>query len=677
MSINLRDMMLTAYVLDELDASERSDVEKQLRDDTEARAFVDELREVIERVSASFDAEARSDEGLSELHRLAIEQRLQEMARPAEGSAEPMTRPQRWAWTGLSVAASVAVAACIALAAYVAQWSGDVTQVDEVAIVDSSRNFGDGIGLSYGDMTFKNGIGWDDGHATSRLALRELPDIHGDVAPRDPGPWGSLSERRHDRYAAVTHNPFLQATANPLSTFSIDVDTASYTNVRRTINDGQLPEAGSVRIEEFINYFSYDYDPPAADSDRPFAVHTDVSDAPWRPKHRLVRIGLKAKEMPAEDRPAANLVFLIDTSGSMDNPDKLPLLKRSLKLMLDELTDKDRVAIVTYAGNAGVACESTSVRNRPTLHAVIDGLGAGGSTNGEGGINVAYDLAKANYIKDGVNRVILATDGDFNVGASDDSSLVALIEEKAKSGVYLSVLGFGRGNLNDQMLEQITGKGNGQYAYIDTVFEAQKALVEQAGGSIVAVARDVKIQVEFNPRKVAAYRLIGYENRVMANRDFNDDTKDAGDIGAGHTVTALYEIVPAGEAVPDVAETELKYQRPAQLTDAARSDELLTVRLRYKTPDVKKSNESKLLQLAVRDGGKTIQDASHDFRFAAATAAFGMILRESPHRGSASFDGVLALAEGFDAESLDLSHAERSRRAEFVDLVRRAATLRG
>jgi Ca-activated chloride channel family protein len=473
-----------------------------------------------------------------------------------------------------------------------------------------------------------------------------------------------FQESTAERYAHIRENPFKSVSREPLSTFSIDVDTASYANARRFLNSGQLPPRDAVRIEEFINYFAYDYPQPTIDE--PFSINVDVADCPWNRNHRLARIGLQGYEIPNDERPYSNLVFLIDVSGSMNSPAKLPLLKQSMKLLVDQLDEYDRVAIVVYAGASGLVLDSITCDNRGAILDAIDNLRSGGSTNGAAGIELAYQIATENFITDGTNRVILATDGDFNVGITSEDDLHRLIEEKAKTGVFLSVLGFGGGNYQDATLELLADKGNGNYAYIDTLREAEKVLVEQMGGTLVTIAKDVKIQVEFNPAIAAAYRLIGYENRMLAKEDFNDDTKDAGEIGAGHTVTALYEIVPAGESpeLPDI--DPLKYQLTDPSPELIDNDELMTVKVRYKLPDEDKSTK---LVHAVLDEGATIEEASDDFRFAAAVASFGMILRNSSHRGDAAFDQVFELAENTSNE------ARSEDRDGFVELVEKAQAM--
>lgn len=484
------------------------------------------------------------------------------------------------------------------------------------------------------------------------------------LAPLAPAP--HAGETDAEDYTAVADNPFLTATDNPLSTFSVDVDTASYANLRRFLmQNRQLPPAAAVRIEELLNYFRYDYPQPAENV--PFAVVTEVARCPWNAEHRLLRIGIKGRDIAAESRPASNLVFLLDVSGSMNTPNKLPLVKEALRLLVNQLHENDRVAVVVYAGSSGLVLPSTTGDKRDTILAAIDRLEAGGSTNGGQGIQLAYDIAAGNFIKGGTNRVILATDGDFNVGITDRGSLVKLIEDKAKSGVFLTALGFGMGNLKDATLEQLADKGNGNYSYIDNAREARKVLVEQMTGTLCTIAKDVKLQLEFNPAQVASYRLIGYENRVLRAEDFNNDKKDAGDIGAGHTVTALYELVPAGKQEGDAAVDPLKYQKPTNLTPAAGGGELLTLKLRYKQPD---GDKSQLIERPVTDGGKGYAQASVDFKFASAVALFGMLLRDSPHHGTASFPAVEELAqEGCGTD-------QGGYRAEFLQLVRVAKELK-
>jgi Ca-activated chloride channel homolog len=470
-----------------------------------------------------------------------------------------------------------------------------------------------------------------------------------------------------ESYAALPENPFKAVATEPLSTFSIDVDTAGYANVRRFLNQGQRPPQDAVRIEEMVNYFRYDY--PQPEAGKPFSVTVDVADCPWQPQHRLARVGLKGREVAPEKRPNSNLVFLIDVSGSMDEPNKLPLVQQSLRMLSSQLTEKDRVAMVTYAGNSGIALDSTNGADRAKISAAIDQLTPGGSTNGASGIQLAYQVAQQHFIKEGVNRVLLATDGDFNVGVTSQEELQKLITERARSGVFLSVLGYGMGNLKDSTMEMLADKGNGNYAYIDSLGEARKVLSEEMSGTLVTIAKDVKIQIEFNPQKVGAYRLIGYEKRMLKAEDFKDDKKDAGEIGAGHTITALYELVPPGKSSPAVKTDPLVFQKPA--APAKVSPELegavCLVKLRYKQPDGDKSTE---VSFPGKDEGKKYTQTSDDFRFAAAAASFAMILRDSQYKGNATPASVLELAQA--AKGPDPG----GYRAEFIKLVEKVKELK-
>jgi len=472
-------------------------------------------------------------------------------------------------------------------------------------------------------------------------------------------------------YDHIAENPFLDAKGNPLSTFSIDVDTASYSNVRRFINEGSLPPKDAVRVEEMINYFTYDYAQPS--DGRPFAVHLDVASCPWETSHRLVRVGLKGKEIATDKRGPSNLVFLLDVSGSMTPPERLPLVKQAMRLLVEKLTENDRVAIVVYAGASGLVLPSTTGDHKEQILEALENLQAGGSTNGAEGIQLAYKIAADNFIKGGVNRVILATDGDFNVGVTNQGDLTRLIEEKAKSGVFLSVLGVGTDNLKDSTMQKLADKGNGNYAYLDSLDEARKVLVQQMNGTLVTIAKDVKIQVEFNPARVASYRLIGYEKRMLRKEDFNNDKVDAGEIGAGHTVTALYEVVPVGAAsnpaanVPVVDPLKYSANESSTSTGSTSSDEMLTVKLRYKKPD---ENKSELIERAVTDTNEPFESAPVDLKFAAAVAEFGMILRDSEHKGNGTLNAVVEWArEGKGSDS-------NGYRAGFIEMVRKAQTLK-
>lgn len=456
-----------------------------------------------------------------------------------------------------------------------------------------------------------------------------------------------------EEYNEIIESGYKSVAANPLSTFSVDVDTASYANVRRMIEYGEYINPDAVRIEEFINYFDYDYSEPTTND--PFSVNVEMSDCPWNRETKLMLVGLKAEDIKKSEREPLNLVFLIDVSGSMFSEDKLPLVQKAFTMLTETLTEDDRISIVTYAGDEKVVLKGTSGEDKDKIIDAINSLEAGGSTYGEAGINRAYDLAEKYFIDGGNNRVILATDGDLNVGLSSEEELTELIEEKRESGVFLSVLGFGTGNVKDDRMEALADHGNGNYSYIDSEMEAKKVLVEEMAGTLYTVAKDVKIQVEFNPVNVSGYRLIGYENRALADKDFHDDTKDAGEIGAGHTVTALYEIV-LNENGTSIPEAELKYQ---QNTTTGNKNELLTVSLRYKQPD---EDESKLLAVPVTDEVYT-KKMPENLTFAAAVAEFGMVLRNSEFRGTASCEQILELLEDYDYRSDDY-------KTEFVYLVR-------
>jgi Ca-activated chloride channel homolog len=503
------------------------------------------------------------------------------------------------------------------------------------------------------------------GAARADRAAKSLPGTVYGYAARDETsyrvrrqPWNT------EEYGHKDENPFLAVSAHPLSTFSIDVDRASYGNVRRFLFGGQAPPIDAVRLEELVNYFPYDYAEPTGDD--PVAIHTELGAAPWKQGHQLLRIGLQAKRVDVAGLPASNLVFLIDVSGSMDEPNKLPLVKSALTMLVNTLRSQDRVAIVVYAGSAGLVLPSTSGDQKSRILAAIDSLEAGGSTAGGAGIKRAYDEAVSNFIRGGNNRVILATDGDFNVGVSSDGELIRLIEDRRRTGVFLTVLGFGMGNLKDSKMEQLADHGNGNYAYIDNALEARKTLVHEMGGTLYTVAKDVKVQIEFNPAVVQGYRLLGYEDRLLADEDFNDDTKDAGEMGSGHSVTALYEIIPKGAPNdgslrrPD----SLRYQMNATTRGPARSTELGFVKVRYKTPD---GDRSRLLsQPIAATPGET---PSTDFRFQEAVAEFGLLLKNSAHKGSASFADVSAAARA------SLGADPDGYRAEFLRLVAAAQSL--
>ena len=524
--------------------------------------------------------------------------------------------------------------------------------------------FGDGFGLSIAEskpgestvpLTREQARGYDF-RDNERLGYRARTEP---LAQQPEAP-------ANESYIAPAENPFRSAAAEPLSTFSIDVDTASYANVRRFLNMGQRPPAEAVRLEELVNYFRYDYPAPA--EGKPCSITADLVSCPWNENHRLARVGLKART--DEKRPNANLVFLLDVSGSMNEPNKLPLVKKSLHLLVDKLTENDRVSIVVYAGASGLVLPPTHGENKKAILGAIDNLQPGGSTNGASGITLAYEEARKGFIKEGVNRVILATDGDFNVGISDRDGLQSLIEKEAKSGVFLSVLGYGMGNLKDSTMEVLADKGNGNYAYIDSLGEARKVLAEEMSSTLVTVAKDVKVQIDFNPAKVRSYRLLGYENRMLAKEDFNNDKKDAGEIGAGHTVTALYEIIPADAPLDVPAVDPSKYQTPVAAKEAPPvvndSPDSMTVKVRYKAPD---GDVSQLMEFPVIDQKKPMAEASGDTKFATAVAGYALLLKGSNQAGNLNWAMVRELAKagkGADAEGY---------RGEFMGLVDKAEGL--
>lgn len=733
------DPKLTAYALGELEAEERVAVEELLRDDPAARAAVGEIRalagEVVlalsEEKGTALESALRVDDPYSATNRsrllrfprvnyivsgliaasIVVVLALQ---RPDYDTREARVQQQRIAAEIKAREIAAAMPQLIelplaeefhedAILATSAEASGESAPLlAGGGLIEQSKRmpgvpgvFGDPGSFAVRDQPRDRVVGgivrgrtWAaEGERATQVAFHFSGN-----APRtfahEPAP------EKTEHYAYRPESDFLAAREHPLSTFSADVDTASYANVRRFIQGGQMPPIDAVRIEEMLNYFPYRYEAPrvVADDDfdaAPFAATMEVAEAPWAAGHRLVRIGLKAREVTMTARGAANLVFLLDVSGSMHAANKLPLVKESLRLLLGRLRGDDRVAIVTYAGASGLALASTPVAKAREIVAALDALHSGGSTNGGMGIQLAYDVAKANFVQGGINRVILCTDGDFNVGITDEGGLVRLIEEKAQSGVFLTVLGFGMGNLKDSTMQQLADRGNGNYGYVDSRREAEKLLVEQVSGTLVTIAKDVKLQVEFNAAKVASYRLIGYEKRLLKKEDFNNDTVDAGEIGAGHTVTALYEIVPVGltaregGSAPSTVD-ELKYaagkiERPRvgdggveeatgipAAASAADANELLTLKVGYKEPS---GTVSKKLEFPLVDGGHAFAEASDDFKFAAGVAAFGMLLRDSPHKGLATFSAARDWAEAGSANDVG------GYRAEFIELVRRAESL--
>lgn len=491
-------------------------------------------------------------------------------------------------------------------------------------------------------------------------------NIQGDMGNYYTKDEEGLIDYNREGYDHIVENKFLKVTDNPLSTFSIDVDAASYSNVRRFLNQGQLPPTGAVRIEEMVNYFHYEY--PQPKNDDPFSINTEISDCPWNKDNKLVLIGLQGKKIPTENLPASNLVFLIDVSGSMYDANKLPLVKASMKMLVDQLREQDKISMVVYAGAAGLVLAPTSGFEKTKIKDAIDKLEAGGSTAGGAGIKLAYKTAQENFVKGGNNRVILCTDGDFNVGESSDDAMERLIENERKSGVFLTVLGYGMGNYQDAKMQKLADKGNGNHAYIDGITEAKKVLVNEFGGTLFTIAKDVKLQIEFNPAKVQGYRLIGYENRMLAKEDFNDDKKDAGELGSGHTVTALYEVIPVGVESDFLKEVDpLKYQKNVTpFSKSSHNDEIMTVKFRYKAPD---GDVSKLIEHPVLDKQIPVAKTSENFRFAASVAQFGMLLRNSEFRSDASYSSVLNLAR--KAKGAD----EEGYRSEFIRLAESAQLL--
>ncbi len=535
----------------------------------------------------------------------------------------------------------------------------DAEQMDDMMMELEPMQMGMNFGMQMsGDMPLDVA-----GNAVRGNAVRDGDIREGGVRQRAKQ---QAIDATADRYARINDNPFVDVGQAPLSTFSIDVDTASYSKIRSLLQSNVLPRPDAVRIEELLNYFDYDY--PAPQDSHPFAAVMEIASCPWNAEHRLARIGIQAREIETQ-RPSSNLVFLLDVSGSMDDPAKLPLVVEGMKLLTNQLNENDKVAIVVYAGAAGMVLDATRGDKKQAITAALDRLSAGGSTNGGQGIVLAYQIARDHFIRGGTNRVILCSDGDFNVGVTGTEELIRIAKENAGSNIFLSVLGFGTGNHNDEMMERLSNEGNGNYAFIDSKREAEKVFVEELGSTLVTVAKDVKIQIEFNPKQVSQYRLIGYENRRLKDADFANDKKDAGEIGAGHTVTALYELVPAessADAVP--SKKRLRYQEPTVLSERGDSNETLTLNLRYKQPD---GETSTLIEIPVEDSGKRFLQTDRDFRFAAAVAGFGMLLRNSPHRGDLSLEEVHTMAiDG--AKGDDFGY-----RNEFVELVKQARTLRG
>ena len=697
MKVNLDDPNLTAFALGELSPDEHARMAKLIADSPEAQSYVAETQQFVRLLRGEYEADRQHSGD-------AIPQKITPFSDAARIEEERRSS-SRYQWG--SLAAAVAIFAVIAAVAIttIERESGDLAKrtgdnpkhkqtlpaapveaipepTVEMELAQQPLQTPATISPPTAD-TFveeKRSRGQDLAAAgkNQSLALNEpappppapMPrhsfrQVAGESAESEP-PSRYRQDFNTATYDKVEENPFLPAASNPLSTFSIDVDTASYANVRRFINSGSLPPKDAVRVEEMINYFTYDYKEP--EGEKPFSIDLDATSCPWDPTHRLLRIGLKGREVANEKRPASNLVFLLDVSGSMMPSERLPLVKQAMRLLVDKLGANDRVAIVIYAGGSGLALKSTPGNEKEKILRALEELQTGGSTNGAEGIELAYKIAADNFIKGGVNRVILATDGDFNIGVTNQGDLIRLIEAKAKTGVFLSVLGVGTDNLKDSTMQKLADKGNGNYAYLDSVEEARKVLVQQINGTLMTIAKDVKIQVEFNPARVASYRLIGYEKRLLRKEDFSNDKVDAGEIGAGHTVTALYEVVPAGAGTTDPAASvppvaPLKYTtNRTEVTNA--SPEMVTVKLRHKKPD---GDVSELTEKSFIDNGSKFENAAPDLKFAAAVAEFGMLLRDSQYKGKATIGAVIEWAQegkGRDAAGYRAGFIEMARKAE-------------
>lgn len=694
MKLHLDDPRLTAYALGELEGAEAAEMKKLIEENPEALQFVREIQGTADLLTAEFSKEEEvplTRQMREKLHKLS----------------EPK---KKFSWQWLSLGGGLIAAGVVAVVISTRQEAELTVVPDEVlgqVVFDKTPAIQKEEPVAEEGYVFAEAN--EDKAAAPEPMLESKPAQHiagvgmkarqgGSIAKhKDPSKTGMLAAyggggkmakslaqgynalredsadmrlgkaapsafvENNESYASYKENEVTNVLDQALSTFSIDVDTASYSNVRRMLVASQWPQKDAVRIEEMVNYFNYNYAAPT--DGKPFATHIEIATNPWNKKTKLMRIALKGQEIPEKARPPANLVFLIDTSGSMDQENKLPLVKKSLALLVDKMRPQDHIAIVTYGGESSVALDATSGDKKSIIKKAIEKLGAEGGTNGGAGIQQAYDLANKNFIKEGTNRVILATDGDFNIGITGEGELNTLIEAKAKSGVFLSVLGFGMGNLKDANMQRLADKGNGNYAYIDSLREARKALVEQAGGTLVTIAKDVKIQVEFNPNYVSQYRLIGYEKRMLAARDFNDDTKDAGEIGAGHTVTAFYEIYPASEQAGAMVDP-LKYQEATKPKPSG-SKELATVKLRFKTPTGSKSER---LDFPVQNTEQSFESASSDFKFAASVVGFAQLLKDSPNKGDATYAKVLEIASA----NKKLSDKEDTYRKEFVELVKKA-----
>ncbi len=667
--MKLNEQKLTDYALNELPENERQAIEAELKTNPEAFQALEEIRAMGKKLETHYAAEEK----------MVLTDEQHETIRKAARKKTKIIQFPRYVWVPLASAAALAGIVFFHMpsivdetsAPLVGQASCSQEPVNALA-KDTPSRIRDRRPTTPTEKPHSTLVASRPEMELKKLRVKLARRVDSYTLCDTFAGSGVCSEQiiapapispSIEHYAEIRENEFLRVENQPLSTFSIDVDTASYANIRRFLNDGTMPPKDAVRIEEMINYFNYNYEPPR--NKTPFATHLELSDCPWNRRHKLVRIGLKGYEIEKAERQPLNLVFLLDVSGSMNSPKKLPLVKRAMTILSQQLDERDRVSIVVYAGASGLVLPPTSGGNRQAILDALKRLEAGGGTNGGQGIELAYKTALEHYNEEGVNRVILCTDGDFNIGVTQGGDLNRLIEEKAKSGIFLSVLGFGTGNYKDSNMEQLADRGNGNYAYIDTFNEARKVLVDEMGGTLFTIAKDVKIQVEFNPALVAGYRLIGYENRMLAAEDFNDDKKDAGEIGAGHTVTALYEIVPVGQPVNDVPPVdELKYQLPSK--DIAASDDLLTVKLRFKEPD---SDTSRKIEFVLKNENGSFENASDDFRFATAVAGFGMLLRDSEHAENLTYEKILEWAT--ESQGSD----EFGYRREFIDLVRNAAVL--
>jgi len=677
MNIDRNDPRLSAYALGEMEEKDKALFEREMDDG--ARAEVDAIRAMAGEVDAEFRRTLVRGLATSQRRAIARASRGRPWKRLAAAALLLVTAgifavdavqrdSEFWPDTGTEFAKRASPreldavvtdfeAAPVNLMGTGGAGGGGGGAEDDVD-VNGEATFLEPIDLRTENYPLDEGVKAGAVNQAKKNVLALLREtVESQTARLDPDATQAANREAYDR---IVENGFRRTRDQNHSTFSIDVDTASYANVRRFLNSGRLPPKDAVRVEELVNYFRYDYAPP---SDGPFATHVELAACPWNARHKLARIAIKGREIEIKKRPKTNIVFLIDVSGSMQSPDKLALLQQGLGLLVEQLDERDRVAIVVYAGAAGCVLGPTSGAKRDVIRAAIENLRAGGSTNGGQGIRLAYALARKHFVKGGVNRVMLCTDGDFNVGVTDRGSLTRLIEEEAKSGVYLSVLGFGTGNYQDASMEELSNRGNGNYAYVDSLREARKVLVEQMSGTLVTIAKDVKIQLFFNPKKVGGWRLIGYENRVLAAQDFNDDQKDAGDIGAGHTVTALYELVPAGTSVPGAPVDPNPFVKEGA---AVEDDAWFQLRLRYKRPD---GDKSSLIERFVTESGGCFDEASPEFRWAAGVAAFGMLLRESPHVDGANLGAVEAICGGA------VGPDPNGHRNEFLGLVRRAASL--